>query len=248
MRSAFSAVPGDLLVASKVADLIELYSNDPWGRPVGPMRVIADSSAESPDPAPWLLVHESGIARGGVTTLLASPSASLGVVDADSSPRWVLLSAQLGAPQVSQLTEADAGWTVRLVDDGSWGDPMPLPPGDMVIDSDDRLVLYDASAPFADPPTRGEEVGAGELVEVRVELEREGGSALVFCRFHHVESEPESVAAFVATPAGTFSGELVSYCRAPAEGGPFLVRSIVQIRGPAVVDVEDGSVRIHPGV
>lgn len=250
LRESFAEVPSgiELHVPHRVADVVQIYTVDPIGRPITDLEIVPDDPGAVADGG-WLLVHEDAVrpVAGAAEAIVTQPD-SHAVFDSDGDgPSWVLLSPSGGWASSTAIGIDADDWHGRLVDDGSWGPVEALSATAREIDGGDLLVAVNGPEWTTSPEPTTSPFVESDLVEIRVDLDVSGGRPLrIACSFHPEDGGgPVSIAAMTMVPFGPYRGEVIGYCLPPAGAGAWTVRPSLVFNGPTSVELGLGKIERH---
>ena len=223
--------------------LVRLYTNDPLGRSVFGGEVT--STPNSLDAVDVVLVefnYSSASAGVDPPDVLAAQS----LLDVSSDLRWAMYGEPVKVG--SGLSELDDDmiepetWQVRLVTDGKWGAPQSPGSEPTVLTAAQALVVFDSGGPYGAAPEEPTlDVVAGSTVSFDVAMQSEGGRIRAICDFF-----PEGGAPRIRVPAAALLDEgpdddiVAGVCQAPQTDGPYDVRVVMTVSGPAHLELEEG--------
>lgn len=256
LRDEFREMPvgSRVNVPDGVDTLVQIYANDIVGRPINDIEVLVANEVPV-DPSGWYLFHPRGIrplAPSGET--LPWPTQDHEVAAAHEALRWVLHAPRAASEGEKETVlelatpESEVGWQGRrIIPGGTWDPPAPFS-GELDLDGDQDLVIYDDSAALGVAGPDAVAVEAGALVSLVVEVAVEEGAVDGICQFISLENPDEYVnlEATSMVYRSPYSGTREWLCWAPDDlTGPMTVRPMIAFRTPAVGEVGGASVVAH---
>lgn len=255
LRETFRDLPAGttLYWPTDSATLVGIYLHDPLGRPINDIAARGRES-EDPDPGGFYIFHRAPGTTPETSDQVAMqwPPGDYELIEADDGLRWVVYAPQSENWDRDVLMDvgghdAALGWQGRFIVDESWQAEMPFH-GEVDLPEDTDMVVYDDSAAYASLGSDAAVFPQDSLVEVAFELDIVSGLTGVDCQFFPFDAAQEriTVRAVAMNYATPISGAISWLCRTPDEiEGPFSVRPVLIVRGPAEMTVGEATVSAH---
>lgn len=234
--------------------LVRLYTNDPLGRSIFPGALTsAPASLGAADVVLVDFVYSGATADVDPPDVLTAPS----LLDVSSDLRWAMYGDPTGTGFTAGLTELDDDriepetWRFRLITNGDWGPQQSLGDEPTLLTAGQAFVAFDDRGPYGaapDDPTL--DVVTGSTVSFHISMQAEGGRIRAICDFFPGSDTPRArVRAAAVLDEGPGADIVAGVCQPPpTEDGPFDVRVILSLSGPAHLELDEGRVVIFSRV
>lgn len=232
-------------VDQRPSKLVRMYTRDPLGRPIF-QGTLTHEPASIGDADIVLVDFLLSSDSTSVDPPVALAAHSLFAVSSDL--RWAMYTNPDSSRSGAGISELDdtviepEAWKSRLVTDGEWGPTESAGQEAIVLTAEQTLVVFDNSGPYgAAPENSAVYVPAGSTVSFHMRLQSEGGRSRAICDFFPDIGIPRvRVSAAALLDVGPGDDIVTGVCEAPETEGPYGVRVVITLSGPARLELGEG--------